>query len=193
MTETLKHETLVEAVCSATKQVFSTMIGLDLAAGEAYLDQNAPGPSAGVVSLIGLAGQWAGTGSLSCSSDFACRISSQLLMSECPAVDEEVLDAVAEVTNMVIGNIKTALEEDLGSMGLSIPTVIFGRNFTTRSVGKNDWTVVPFYCGQERLEVQVCLAPNRDAPRAVRHGFMNPAAVNLTDGPAGKDGSCHPA
>ena len=66
------------------------------------------------------------------------------MMSEYSSVTDEVLDAVAELTNMIIGNLKTALEEHLGPMGLSIPTVIHGRNFTSRTVGTQDWTIVPF-------------------------------------------------
>ena len=82
----------------------------------------------------------------------AQRISGALLMQEYSAVDEDVLDAIGEVTNMVLGNVKTALEEELGPMGLSIPTVIYGRNFTTRSVGKSQWTVVPFDCDGHRVD-----------------------------------------
>jgi chemotaxis protein CheX len=66
---------------------------------------------------------------------------------------------------MIIGNVKTSIEERLGPMGLSIPTVIYGRNFSSRTVGKQNWTVVPFHLGEERLEIQLCLAPNRDGSR----------------------------
>ena len=52
-----------------------------------------------------------------------------MLMTEASAVNEEVLDAMAELTNMVIGNVKTKLESQLGPLGLSIPTVVYGRNF----------------------------------------------------------------
>ena len=68
-------------------------------------------------------------GSISCTPALACRICSQMLMTESTAVDEEVLDAVAELTNMIIGSVKTDLEQHLGPLGLSIPTVVFGRNF----------------------------------------------------------------
>ena len=85
------------------------------------------------------------------------------MMCEYTSVNEEVLDAVAEVTNMIMGNVKTSLEEDLGAMGLSIPTVVYGRNFSSRTVGKQEWSVVPFKVGTEDLEVQVCLAPGREA------------------------------
>ena len=36
-----------------------------------------------------------GTGTISCSAEFACRIASQMLMAEYLAVDGDVLDAVA--------------------------------------------------------------------------------------------------
>ena len=51
---------------------------------------------------------------------------------------------------MIIGNVKTALESRLGAMGLSTPTVIYGRNFQTRRSGNQKWTVVPFALGEER-------------------------------------------
>ena len=94
-------------------------------------------------------------------------------MGEYAAVNEEVLDAIAEVTNMVVGNVKTVVEEQVGAMGLSIPTVIFGRNFSTKSAG-GSWTVVPFECGADRLLVQVCLVPNSESPVISRMGFTNP-------------------
>jgi chemotaxis protein CheX len=159
--EGIAREKLIHAIRESTQDVFSTMLGLEVQGQEAYVDTTAPGPTGGIVSLIGLAGRWVGTGSVNCSADFAREISSHLLMTEFPAVDEEVLDAVAEITNMIIGNVKTAMEEDLGPLGLSIPTVIYGRDFTTRSMGSNEWTVVPFRCGEEQMEVQLCLTPAR--------------------------------
>ncbi|MFN3322545.1 MAG: chemotaxis protein CheX [Bryobacteraceae bacterium] len=166
----ISQELIVSAINNATIEVFSTMLSLEIRQGDPYVDRNAPGPSDGVVGLIGLAGTWVGTGSFACSAEMACKISAHLLMTEYQAVNEEVLDAVAEVTNMVIGNVKTAIEEHLGPMGLSIPTVVFGRNFTTRSMGSSEWTVVPFYHDADsRIEVQVCLAENREAGTPSRY------------------------
>ena len=158
----LSHQDLVSLVRCATENVFETMLGQSIASEDAYLDSVASTASNGVVSFIGLAGAWQGTGSIACSAACACRLASQLLMVEYTAVDDEVLDAVAEVTNMILGNVKTSLEERLGPMGLSIPTVIYGRNFSSRTMGKHEWTVVPFNCDGERLEVQLCLAEQRD-------------------------------
>jgi len=168
------REKVVNAVLTSTESVFSTMLGLELTAGDVYDNSGAANPTDGVVSLIGLAGPWMGTGSIACSPSLACKISGALLMSEYAAVDDEVLDAVAEVTNMVIGNVKTILEEEVGAMGLSIPTVIFGKNFATKSVGSNSWTVVPFHYEKETMIVQVCLVQNTEGQAASKVGFTNP-------------------
>ncbi len=177
MPEGIAHEQLVQAVCTATNDVFSTMLGMEIEAQPAFVDKTAPGSTDGVVSLIGLAGKWVGTGSISCSAEFAIRISSQLLMTEFQAVDPDVLDAVAEVTNMIIGNVKTAIEEVLGPLGLSIPTVIYGRNFTTRSMGTNEWVVVPFLSGADRMEVHICLVPSRG--ESMRQALGSPQALSV--------------
>jgi chemotaxis protein CheX len=157
------HDHLVKIVRDSMHDVFSTMLNnIELKQVDAYVDGGAPPTGDGILAFVGLAGSWAGTGSVACSAAFACKMSSQFLMTEYQSVDEDVLDAVAEVTNMIIGNVKTRLEEDLGPMGLSIPTVIWGRNFTSRTVGSYEWSVVPFMAGKERIEVQIFLAPRKD-------------------------------
>ncbi len=165
LVEQITQDELVEAIRSATHDVFSTMLDLQLAPGEVFLEKDKSVPSSGVVSLIGLAGPWVGSGSLFCTAEFACKIATHLLQTEYPAMNEDVLDAVAEVTNMIIGNVKSALENRLGEMGLSTPTVIYGRNFQTRSGGNQEWTVVPFLLEGDRMCVQMCIAPNTDAAK----------------------------
>ena len=92
-----------------------------------------------------------------------------MLMTEAPAVNEDVLDAVAELTNMIIGSVKTDLESELGPLGLSIPTVVFGRNFRTRSAGTAEWIHVRFLWDEDPLLIKMCLAPS-EKPHAVHHG-----------------------
>ena len=97
----------------------------------------------GVMAWVGIAGKWTGTGRLLVSPRMACILAGHLLMSTFEGVDEEVLDAVAEIANMVVGNVKNVLEEDLGQLCLSVPTVIYGKNYMTRSGKVQDWLVIP--------------------------------------------------
>lgn len=160
---------IVTCITDATANVFSTMLGAEVRRGEATVEKGAPDANDGVVSLIGLAGTWTGAGSVSCSPSMACRVCSVMLMTESSAVNEEVLDAVAELTNMIIGSVKTDLEQHLGPLGLSIPTVVFGRNFRTRSAANADWTVVRFYWDEECLDVRICLTKTERESRPHLH------------------------
>jgi chemotaxis protein CheX len=167
-------------ICNATTEVFSTMLGIELTASEKTSGLTAGAKQSGVVALLGLAGDWVGSGSLSCEPPFACKMASALLMAEYEVVNEDVLDAVAEVANMVIGNVKTALEERLGPLGLSIPTVIYGRNFEAHSVGNHNWVIVPFRAGEFQINVQVSIAPNRTGRSLrVQGGFPLTNSVSL--------------
>jgi chemotaxis protein CheX len=163
------NEIIVKSLTDSTLQVFSTMLGVDIACSEVAVEAQMPEASEGVVSFIGLAGSWAGTGSVSCSPALACRICAQMLMCEASAVNEEVLDTVAELTNMIIGSVKTELEQHLGVLGLSIPTVVYGRNFKTKSAGSAAWIVVNFQWEGETLIVKLCLEPKENAGHVMFH------------------------
>jgi chemotaxis protein CheX len=162
----MNHEQLTLLIRDAAHNVFDTMLNIPLSDCESYLQPTAPAPEEGVLAFVGLAGRWAGSGAFSCSTASAREISSALLMQECASVDAGVLDAIGEVANMILGNVKTALEDELGHMGLSIPTVIYGRNFVTRSVGDSLWTVVPFNCAASTVSVHLSLAPAKGGPSA---------------------------
>jgi chemotaxis protein CheX len=179
-TQTVSQADLVAAMKAATVEVFSTMLGMEAIAGEILTEHTVSASNvSGVVSIVGIAGVWAGTGGVACSGALACRLSSQFLMTEYESVNDDVLDAVGEITNMIIGNVKTALEERLGPMGLSTPTVIFGRNFQTRSARTHEWTMIPFECGSDRIFVQMCISPNTNHNRAGRAEIHLPEVLNF--------------
>ncbi len=166
------HSAIVQSITESAGNVFTTMLGSEIASGEVSIETTSPEPNDGVVSFIGIAGSWAGTGSISCSPALACRVCAAMLMTEATAVNEDVLDAVAELTNMIIGSVKTDLEHHLGPLGLSIPTVVFGRNFKTRSAATTEWINVRFDWDGEPLLIKMCLAPS-DKAHAIHHGGGN--------------------
>jgi chemotaxis protein CheX len=170
----IDRDKIINSIRVASSEVFSTMLGLEAAAGEAFIEKSTPVENFGVLALIGLAGPWLGTGMLICSAELACQISSAMLMTEYNAVDGDVLDAMAEMSNMIFGNVKTLLEEDLGPLGLSIPTVIFGKNFATKSLTGMEWMVVPMQIGEHTMNLKFCLTPNAEYNQPTRHGFTRP-------------------
>ncbi len=159
----IDHDKLVEYARSATDSVFVTMLDMAVTPQPEHLDRKPPMVSDGVMALVGLAGPWIGAGVVTFSAAFAIDVCNHLLMCEETAVNEDVLDAVGEVANMIIGSFKTQLEDDLGPLCLSIPTVVYGRNFTSRSVGTDDWVVLPFQYKGEVIELRICLSPSKNS------------------------------
>ena len=165
----MQRQQIVQAVWSSTAAVFSTMLGLEVEPIEIFADKTSPAMDDGVMSFVGITGTWVGSGILSCSAAFACRLCDLFLLTQVPAVNEEVLDAIGELANMIVGNFKTSAEEEVGPLGLSVPTVVYGRNFTSKSPGSNDWLVMPFRCGEDRFEVRLWFAPASEST-LYRHG-----------------------
>lgn len=163
--EQIHKEDVVRIMHRATDAVFTTMLNLPVTAEAVRQEAGDPAPVDGVIALVGIAGSWTGTGHIYCSAEFACQLAGALLMADYKSVDADVLDAVAEVANMIIGNVKTHLEETLGPLGLSVPTVIYGRNYQARTGSVHDWIVAPFRCGAQSMEIRFSLMPTPAATR----------------------------
>ena len=175
MIEKIPAEDIVAAVRAATHDVFSTMLNLPLVDLPSYekIDSDPPKNADGVEALVGITGAWSGTGRICCTPRFACQVASALLMADYPALNEEVLDAMAELGNMIVGNVKTHFEQTLGPLDLSIPMVVFGHNYRTRSIGAPCWVVVPFETGGCPWEIRFCLMPSRTRPHAPHPAMLH--------------------
>jgi chemotaxis protein CheX len=148
---------LRELIATHAARVFSTMLQVAI---EPLPDGHATRlkvSGGAVMGFIGLTGSWSGTGSVSCSEALARVVSGKLLMTEFAAVDAEVLDAIGEVANMIIGNVKEELIPSLGPLAISTPTVICGSGLQTRSVSGPTSSTVVFACEGDYLEVRVSL------------------------------------
>jgi chemotaxis protein CheX len=171
--ERVTQQEIEQAIAKASREVFETMLNLPLEIdSSAMRSAIEPETFHGVVALVGVAGSWTGTGHLSCSPKFAQQLAGALLMAEYDTVNDDVLDAVAEVANMIVGNVKTLFEERLGPLGLTVPTVIYGRNYQTRSAGVKNWVLVRLRSGEETMDINFCLMPSR-----VHHVAHRPEAL----------------
>lgn len=157
----LTHDEIAALIRADTERVFSTMLGVEVQAGATSVNAPVDNQNGGVVSLVGLTGNWSGSGSIRCSARLACVISGKMLLAEFDHVNDEVLDAMGEIANMIIGNFKDDAAHKLGALGLSTPTVIHGNNFQTRNWNGQSWIGVPFECDGEVFEVKICLVQGR--------------------------------
>ena len=156
----LQTEQMAAMLFAATQDVFTSMLGVEI--------QKSTEPVAervdrfdGVIALIGLTGPVVGNGALMCSAEAACAMSSLLLSTEVSNVDEQVLDALGEMTNMIVGGFKSLLETHTGRLQMGIPSVIYGKNIATRDSKANVKVTVGCAFPRARFELKIHLAAAR--------------------------------
>jgi len=166
-TKPLAPETVVAVVRAATRTLFDTMIGGVAEELPEYRTSTVVEDEESIFCLIGFSGQMVGSGSLHCSRKCALQLASALLLTPYEEVDAEVLDAVAEITNMIVGNFKTAMEDDYGVLGISTPTVIYGQRYAARNFGSCEWVVVPFRYEEQDFDIRISLQPDRTLQKQI--------------------------
>ena len=113
----------------ATREVFDIMLGSKL---EVPREPCVSNPE--ITTMVGLAGQLCGLLTLRCSLQSAARMASRMLGVEVKPGDQQLWDAVGEITNMVAGNFKNKLTGVSERCMLSVPTVITGSDYNCRSM-----------------------------------------------------------
>ena len=139
----------------STAAVFSTMCRCELTRGELTLPANFQ-EEYEISGMVGLSGKLAGTVVLSLHEDMALYIAEALLGVRPAEIDDDVVDAVGEMTNMIAGKAKGELAEY--EMNLSLPTVISGSNHKVRFGSHVQPICIPFTSPHGDLCVEVGLA-----------------------------------
>jgi chemotaxis protein CheX len=140
---------------SALSSTFRTMLSCELRAGTPQPADGDP-PRFELSGVIGITGGAVGTLVLSLSEKIALRAASTLLMMESTEIDDDVIDAVGELTNIVAGRAKSELEEYQLSIGL--PNVISGSAYKIRFPSNVQSICIPFTSEWGPLTLEVGLA-----------------------------------
>ncbi|GAB7025725.1 chemotaxis protein CheX [Geotalea toluenoxydans] len=152
----MQEEDLAGYVIHATKEVFNTMVMLDLE--DSYpLREPVTTFHCSVTGMVGLAGTYTGILSIHCPKAFALRITSNMLGMDVADVGEDVNDALGEIANMLGGYVKQILSKGGLDINLSIPTVISGEEYTVNSMSDDNCVIIPFTNEGERFLVALKL------------------------------------
>jgi len=120
-------------------------------------------PAHEVSGVIGLSGKASGIVVLSLDDNVA-RTATEALVGHRPkSIDAEVLDAVGELTNIIAGRAKAALEHL--SMTIVPPTVVTGRNHVLGFAPGGDAISVAYTCPWGDLALEIGLDEHDAKPR----------------------------
>ncbi len=141
----IEQKTYHEIVLDAAKEVFETMIFMEIEpSDQASIDESA----LSMLGTITFNGDIEGCMAISLSWPCGQTIARNMLAMESNAEvsRQEVCDAVGEVANMVMGSIKSRLQDIYSNIAVSIPTVVTGRELNS-TLGED----------AEKVAVPVCL------------------------------------
>jgi chemotaxis protein CheX len=126
MTSTEKPSSalFIQTINRYVPEVMQTMVGLSATPGTG--NENYPQPSKlkGVTGAIGLSGKVNGIVYTAYSESLSKHVAEKILGGS--AGEQDILDVVAELTNMVTGNLKSTLCDMGYNCTLSIPSVMRG-------------------------------------------------------------------
>lgn len=147
---------LINPFLEATVSVLKTMASINPVPGKPYIKKgiSATGDVSGIV---GITGDTEGSICITFSRECILLIISQMLGENQLEINDEVKDAVGELTNMISGDSRRRLEE-MGHHFLgAIPSVISGHGHEIKHITKGPILSIPFNTQAGSFTVEVCL------------------------------------
>jgi len=134
---------MINPFLAAAISVLKTMANIEPKPGKPFLkkDRAALGD---VSAIIGITGAAQGSMALTFSEPCIKAVVSNLFKAPVTELNEEVRDAVGELTNMICGDARRRLSEDGISLQAGIPTVVSGKNHTISHISNGPFLSVPF-------------------------------------------------
>ena len=121
----MKKEYIMPFV-EATQNVFQEFFGVIPELGTPYIVKKEETSNWDVSGIIGIAGESKGVVVLSINEKLAISLVSKLTGKRASIVDDDVVDTIAELTNIIAGNCKKGFEEY--RLKISLPSVIKGKD-----------------------------------------------------------------
>ncbi|OPX19564.1 MAG: chemotaxis protein CheX [Desulfobacca sp. 4484_104] len=128
---------------NATVEVLKTMAFMEARAGKPYLKTNHSAPG-DVSAIIGITGHINGSLSLTFSSSCIIKIVDNMLGENFQEINDDIKDAVGELTNMISGVARRRLSEIGFCFKIAIPTVVSGPGHQIKHMSKGPTIAIPF-------------------------------------------------
>lgn len=143
-------------ISEATTEVFNTMLTMEVTPGEtrSKRERTFRGTISG---MVGMAGSCKGLVAIHLPEPVATHITGSFLGMEVDAINEDVQDAIGELANMLAGNLKGFLLRNGLELTLSIPSTVWGDEYTLDCPQEESGVIVPFALpgGEFLVEVQL--------------------------------------
>jgi chemotaxis protein CheX len=134
---------IAEKIVAATAEIFDTMVMMNVTPGKPMSAKNTTLESS-ITGMIGLAGLYKGVLAIHVPDPVAISITTNFLGIEVAEMNEDVQDAIGELTNMLGGSVKAILSANGRDIELSLPSTIAGAKYTFKCKDDADLFLLPF-------------------------------------------------
>lgn len=147
---------IVRPFLDAVKNVISTMAMVEVSPGQPFMKkgEDAYGDVSGV---IGITGDRNGTLSVTFTRNCIQTIVGNMLGEPIEELNQDVKDAVGELTNMISGQTRRGLEATGMRLEAGIPSVITGEGHTVTHISRDPILAVPFKTPHGDFTLEVSL------------------------------------
>ena len=155
-------ELLKAAVC----EVFATMLALPVQKDDHY--QPLDSSQSTIAGAVGFIGEPTGVIYIYAPMALAKVMTTKLTGTEWGEVEEDEMinDSMGELSNMIVGHLKSRLSDRGNSCVLTIPSIVRGTNFCIEPVSTTVRKVFSFHCGDYQLVAEVMLKPTEFTSKA---------------------------
>ncbi len=147
----------INPILSAVLNVLSTMAGIEARPGKPYLNKNRTAPH-DITGLVGIQGHAAGVISVSLSEKLVLKVVGNMLYEQFDEINEDIKDAVGELTNMISGQARRILSESGMSFKAGTPGVVMGKGEPLAHIPSAPVLAVPFTCTEGELVVEISIS-----------------------------------
>jgi chemotaxis protein CheX len=156
------HVAFINPFQEAAVKVLQTMAFTEPQVDKPFLKTRTLLAQGDITGIVGLTGDMHGSLVVSFSEDAILQVVSHMLGEACKEMNDDVRDAVGEITNMICGDARRRLAEQGYHFQGAIPTVIDGKNHRIRHVFPGPILVIPFTIGEAGVFfLEVCFQENR--------------------------------
>ena len=159
---------IASQVIDSMVEVFDTMVSMSIEHSES--ESQDTGDSGRIVAAVNFAGNVAGTLNIQATPDFARLMTATMLEIEPEELEDdgETRDLLSEISNIVGGNLKSALNDAGFTCVLSTPSMTYGGDFTIKSLNTDRFERFVFSYQHNWIIVEVSIKEQPGAGDDVR-------------------------
>ena len=132
-----------DKIIESTLEIFTDMVMMEISVVDKPRLKLGPLKES-ITGMIGLAGTHKGVLAVHFPKQVALNVTSSFLGMEVEEINVDVQDAIGEIANMLGGNLKTILSGQGKDIQLSLPSTIYGDEYTFTSQVDTDQVILSF-------------------------------------------------